>query len=217
MIKLVIFDIDGTLVDAYGAITKSLNYALKKMGYPPASRYRAQRTIGFGDRDFIDHFFKPEDAERALTLYRSHHAKALLRHSRVLRGVKQVLARLKRKGCRLAIVSNRPDPFCGILLDHLDLVKYFDMIVCARHRREIKPSPVMLDRVMRKLRARPDETIFVGDMVVDVEAGRSAGIRTIAITGGSSSKRELIRAKPFKIIYDVKSLTTLFESAKVTF
>lgn len=215
MIKLVIFDIDGTLVDAYGAIAKSLDYTMRRLGYPAVSMRRVKRAVGLGDREFIRNFFGKRDIERAVVLYRGHHARTLLKHSRVLRGAKTVLRALKRKGCRLAIVSNRPDPFCGILLDHLDLAGYFDMILCARHRREIKPSPVMLRRVMRRLKAKPYETIYVGDMVVDVKAGRNAGIRTIAVTGGSSSRRELIKTRPFKVISDIKYLTTLLDNGKL--
>jgi phosphoglycolate phosphatase len=215
MIKLVIFDIDGTLVDAYGAIRKSLNFTMRKLGYPDVSMRRVKRAVGLGDREFIRNFFGKRDIEKAVGLYRSHHAKSLLSHSYVLRGARRILEALKKNGCHLAIVSNRPDPFCSMLLDHLDLAGYFDMILCARHRREIKPSPVMLRRVMRNLRAKPGETIYVGDMVVDVKAGRNAGVRTIAVTGGSSSRRELIRARPFKVISDIKGLTAALRDVNI--
>jgi phosphoglycolate phosphatase len=214
MIKLVIFDIDGTLVDAYGAIAKSLNHALKKLGYPPVSVYRARRAVGFGDVEFIRRFFREGDVREAVEIYRRHHAMSLLRHSRVLRSTKRVLRLLKSRGCRLAIVSNRPDPFCGILLDHLDLEKYFDMILCARDKEEIKPSPKMLLRTMRRLGAKKSETLYVGDMTVDVKAGRNAGIKTVAIVGGSSSRAELERERPSKIIRDLKALPAILRLKK---
>jgi len=80
MFKLIIFDIDGTIVDAYTAIEKSLNYVLKKLGYPKAKMSVVRRAVGHGDKNFIEYFVEKKDAGEGLKLYRAHHEKALLRY-----------------------------------------------------------------------------------------------------------------------------------------
>jgi len=201
MTKLIIFDIDGTIVDAYEAIKRSLNHTLIRMGYPCCiSASSVRRAIGYGDRNFIERFFEEKDVDAALHIYREHHKMSLLKHSRVMPGVIKVLNLLKKSSLKLAVASNRPPRYSLILLRHLKLAGYFDMIVCARDEREIKPSPKILLKILKRLKIDKSQALYVGDMALDVEAGRNAGIRMIAVTGGSSSRPELKKARPFKII-----------------
>jgi phosphoglycolate phosphatase len=200
MTRLIIFDIDGTIVDAYGAIRNSLNYVNRKFGRKDIGMDTVKRLIGHGDKNFIETFFKGNDVKPALEIYRKHHEKALLTDSRVLPCARQVLSRLRKKGYKLAVASNRPKKFSLILLKRLGLIKYFDMVECAKNKRELKPRPALLIKTMRHLKAKRIETIYVGDMAIDVKAGRNAGIRTIAVLGGSSSRAQLRREKPYRII-----------------
>ena len=107
---------------------------------------------------------------------------------------------------KLAIASNRPARFSNILLRTLGLKQYFDVVICAENSNEIKPSPRILLKIIKKLKVDKDEVLYVGDMVIDVYAGRNAGLKTIAIPGGSSSRLELKRARPFKIISKLKEV-----------
>lgn len=206
MFKLVIFDIDGTIVDAYTAIEKSLNYALGKLGYPKASMRKVRTTVGHGDRLFIESHFSKKDVEEGLRLYHAHHQKALLRYSKVIPGAKQLLGGLKRKGYKLAIASNRSPKFSLILLKHLDLLKYFDVVEFAKNKKEIKPKPFLIPRILKKLGVKKEEALYVGDMTVDVDAGRNAGVKVVAVLGGSSSHSELKKAGPCGIIGKLSSL-----------
>jgi HAD superfamily hydrolase (TIGR01549 family) len=206
MIKLVIFDLDGTLVDAYTAIQKSLNFTLKKLGYHQVSLTTAKRAVGWGEVIFMKTFVKKEDIKEALKIYRSHHQLTLLRYSRVIPRAREILSLLKKRNYKLAIASNRPIKFTHILLKHLSLRKYFNLIVCAKGKSDIKPSPNLLLRVIKKLKVSPHSALYVGDMVIDVLAGKNAGIKTIAVLGGSSSRLQLRRIKPFRIITKLSDL-----------
>lgn len=206
MFRLVIFDIDGTIVDAYGAIEKSLNFTLRKLGYKKASMPVVRRAVGHGDRNFIEYFVKKKDAEKGLKLYRAHHEKALLRYSKVIPGARQLLRDLEKKGYKLAVASNRPPKYSMILLKHLDLLKYFDAVECARGRSEIKPKPFLIPRILRKLGVKKAEALYVGDMTVDVRAGHNAGVRVVAVLGGSSSHSELKEAGPCGIARKLSNL-----------
>lgn len=207
MIKLIIFDIDGTLVDAYEAIRESLNFTLRKMGYPEAGAVVVRRAVGHGDRNFMERFVAKEDVARSLELYRPHHEKALLEYSRVIPGARKLLRDLKKRGYKLAIASNRPPKFSKILLKHLGLLEYFDAVACAKDKTEIKPKPFLIPKILKKLRVGKDEALYVGDMTVDVHAGKNAGVRVIAVLGGSSSMTELKKTMPFKVIPGLADLT----------
>ena len=199
-ITLVIFDLDGTLVNAYTAIEKSINYTLKRVGYRKVSPARVRRSVGWGDVNFIRKFVDDDDAIRALRIYRRHHRRSLIRYSRLIPDTRKVLDALMRRGVALAIASNRPEKFTNILIDHLGIRRYFDVVRCGTNKDDIKPNPQLLLEVMRVLRAKKGQTLYVGDMVIDVQAAKNAGVKGIAVLGGSSSRAELQKARPYKII-----------------
>lgn len=209
MIKLIIFDLDGTLVDAYKAIERSLNFTLKKLSHGQTTLSLVRKAVGWGDENFIKTFVKDKDVKKALKIYRQHHKTALVKYARVIPKVKGILGFLKKKGYKLAIASNRPVKFTHILLRHLGLKKYFDLVVCAKDKSEIKPNPDILLKIIKRLKVATAEVLYVGDMTIDVYAGKNAGIKTIAVLGGSSSKPQLKKARPFKIIPKLSDLLNL--------
>ena len=208
-IKLIIFDLDGTLVDAYLAIIKSFNYAMQKMGYPKQAALAIRRAVGWGDENLLRPFVRKADLKSALKIYRQHHKTSLVKYSCLFPRVKKVLIYLKNKGYKLAVASNRPTESSWILIRHLGLRKYFDYVLCADKLRHIKPHPEILNKIMKKLSLKPYQTIYVGDMVIDAQAGRRAGIKTIIVPTGSSTKSEIKKQKPYRIIRGITDLLKL--------
>lgn len=205
-IKLVIFDLDGTLVDAYEAIIKSVHFTLSKMGYPEASRLRIRRAVGWGDKRLLGVFVKEKDIESALVIYRKHHRTSLRSSIKLLPYANEILQYLTKHGFKIAIASNRPTEFTGIILRRLALEKYFDYVLCADRLGRGKPDPEILLKIIKKLRVRPSEVVYVGDMAIDVKTAHRAKVRGIAVSGGSSTLREIKEARPFKIIKNLASL-----------
>ena len=113
------------------------------------------------------------------------------KYSVVIPNVKETLGILKKRNYKLAIASNRPEKFSRMLINHLGLRKYFAAVACANNKDEIKPHPRLLLKIIKKLGIKKNEVIYLGDMTIDVRAGKNAGIRTIAVVGGSSSRNEL--------------------------
>lgn len=206
-IKLVIFDLDGTLVNAYQAIAVSFNHTMHCLKYAIQKDKVIRRAVGFGDEFLLRPFVKRPDLKKALKIYRQHHKISLVRYSRLFPRVKELLWYLKIKGYKLAVASNRPTRFSRILLRHLKLTGYFDYVLCADKLRNRKPHPQILNRIMRKLSVKPKETVYVGDMTVDAQAGRRAKVITVMVTTGSSTKKELRNEKPSYIIPKVWDLT----------
>ncbi len=207
-IKLVIFDLDGTLIDAYAAIVSSLNYTLRELGYSPQGPGVIRRAVGRGDASLLRPFVRREDLKRGVFFYRRHHRGSLVEKSRLFPGVKSLLNYLKLKGYKLAVASNRPTEFSRILLRHLGLNKYFNYSLCADKLKRGKPDPEILKRIMRKFFIEPKQALYVGDMVIDARAGRRARVKTVIVTTGSSSREEVKKERPFRTI---KSISALFK------
>ncbi len=199
-IKLVIFDLDGTLIDAYSAIFSSFNYVMRKLGLKPKSPEVIRSAVGWGDMNLLKPYVPADELKTALLLYRRHHKSSLLEHSRLYPYVRKLLQRLKSKGCKLAVASNRPTRFSLILLRHLGIMKFFDYVLCADKLKHGKPDPEILDKIIRKFDFRKAQVLYVGDMVIDAQAGRRAGVKTVIVTGGSSKPAEIRKERPFKII-----------------
>jgi phosphoglycolate phosphatase len=207
-IRLVIFDLDGTLINAYPAIYRSFNYTIKQAGYAPQPEGVIRRAVGWGDANLLKPFVKPGDLERCLSVYRRHHRKSLVRYSRLIPQALRVLKFFKRRGCLLAVASNRPTAFSHILIRHLGLKEYFNMVLCADKLAQGKPHPQILKEIMRGLAVAPAQTLYVGDMQIDGQAGKRAHVRTILVEGGSSTRQELAREKPWRIIKKIGLLTS---------
>lgn len=207
---LFIFDVDGTLVDAYKAIEKSLNFALSQLGYAVVGMQKIKRSIGYGDKNFIRTFFRKNDIEKALSIYRKHHQTALLNFSKLKPNARKVLSSLKRKNKNLAVASNRPKHFTSILLDKLDIKKYFDQIVCADEIKSLKPNPKILKIILDNLAVNRSRAVYIGDMDVDLETARRANVDAVFAKGGSSTLSEVKKYRNKKVISDLGEILQLY-------
>jgi len=211
-IKIIIFDLDGTLVDAYRAVASSVNYSLGKMGYPSIDDGTIKRRVGWGDRNLIQSFVQEDEIDKILSIYRQHHAAALKSGTTFLPGAKELLDKLKNSDYLLAIASNRPTRFTQIVLKHLRIDDYFEHVLCADKVRNAKPAPDLLMQILEKFSLSPDEAIYVGDMAIDIETGHGAKVRTVAVVTGSSTQEEIVSLKPFRIIRNISEVADIVET-----
>lgn len=205
-IELVIFDLDGTLIDAYPAITESFNHTMKLLGLPRRPAAVIRRAVGRGDAGLLRPFVPKKALGRALAVYRKHHAGALRRRSRLLPGAAGMLEYLKKKGVVMAVASNRPARFSGILLEHLSLDRYFTQVLCADKIKKGKPDPLILRLLLRKLGIRRENALYIGDMGIDALTGLRAGVRTAIVLTGSAERKEVKPFSPWKITRSLNAL-----------
>lgn len=208
--KLVIFDLDGTLMDAYRAIEDSLNFTLKQLGYPLKNKDTIRRAVGRGDVYLLRLFINQKDLPRAIRIYRKRHAWSLKRYCRLMPQASSVLKILKKKKVLICVASNRPDRFSRIALKALRIEKFFDKVLCADKIRFRKPHPLILNKLIRHFRILKKDAVYCGDMVLDVETGKRAHIATVAIATGSNTYAELKKAKPTVLLKNLKDLTGFF-------
>jgi len=214
-IQLVVFDLDGTLVDAYEAVASSLNRALNKLNLPSVDDESIKRNVGWGERSLLGAFVSQENLDAALLIYREEHRKALSVSTKFMPGALELLSALKEKKYKLAIATNRPGWSTTIILKYLKIDHFFDYVLSADDIKAPKPSGEILLRVMEKLLTSAEDTLYVGDMTIDIETGNNAGVRTISVVTGSSTEQEIRDLKPFKIILNIVEVLDILEQKDI--
>ncbi|PIQ87139.1 MAG: hypothetical protein COV73_03760 [Candidatus Omnitrophica bacterium CG11_big_fil_rev_8_21_14_0_20_43_6] len=182
---------------------------MHRLGLKPRNISTVRRLVGWGDLNLLKPYVWPEDLKHALSLYRAHHKHSLLKYSRLYPYARSLLKQLKEKGYKLAVASNRPSRFSRILLKHLKINGFFDYVLCADQSKRGKPHPEMLNKIVKRFGLKKSQALYVGDMAIDAQAGRSAKINTVIVTSGSSSKAEIKKEQPFRVIPAISLLQGL--------
>jgi len=201
---LLIFDLDGTLIDSSRDIAWSANETLEAMGHGRMESARIISAIGWGVKMLLEQLMPGEGPERIalarekfLDIYGAH----LTVDTVVYPGVVETLDHFASTGKRMAVVSNKPEALSRRALDELGLGGYFAMVVGGDTLPERKPDPAPLRKVMEGLGCGPSATVMVGDSPVDCEAARSAGVPAIAVSYGFRPVYEL-EAAGFDAVVD---------------
>ncbi|MBI5633519.1 MAG: HAD-IA family hydrolase [Nitrospirae bacterium] len=195
MIKLIIFDLDGTLVDSSVDLTNALNYAIEPCGIEKLTAKQTKGLVGEGITKLIEDLLGPDRCDvHSLTLDRfmSYYSDHLVDFTVPYSGVVDTLKDLS--SFRKAVVSNKRESLSKAVLGDLGLLRYFDLVLGSDSVGEKKPSPKPLMKVMEALSCRPSDTVIVGDSNFDIEAGRAAGTLTCAVTYGYRDARLLKNA-----------------------
>jgi phosphoglycolate phosphatase len=195
VIKLLMFDLDGTLVNTAADITNALNYAIEPHGIEKLTVERTISMVGEGITRLVEKLLGEERKpimqdvlDRFLDYYSAH----LLDHSLPYPGVRETLERLA--AYKKAVISNKREGLSRRLLEELQLSYFFDAVLGSDSVDERKPSPKPLIHLMEIFAARPEEAVIIGDSQYDIQAGKAAGVRTIAATYGYRDKRFLTAA-----------------------
>lgn len=190
-----LFDLDGTLVDSLPDIAASVDHVRARFELPPLGPEAVRSMVGDGlvkllERALGDQF--PE-AEVALELYRQHHFDQCIDLVQPFPGVRESLASWQEAGHPLAVVTNKPTRFVHRMLEHMDLLRWFDAVVCGDTLPQKKPHPAPLHEALRLLGHESNGAVMVGDSANDLRAGRAAGLRTVAALYGYGEETELRR------------------------
>jgi len=208
-ICLLIFDLDGTLVDAYPAICQSFHYSMAKLGLPSVDDESIRRAVGWGERKLFEPFVPEDKLDEMSRIYREHHLKALESGVVLMPGAQEMLTQLKDSQYKLAVASNRPTRTSKAIIDTLQIAHFFDCVMCGDQINKFKPDPGILNHILNQLSLSTEQAFYIGDMAIDAEAGQRAGVKTIIVTTGSSSRKEIEEAKPYKIVDKISSVMTI--------
>lgn len=209
--RAVIFDLDGTLVDSYPAILESLNDTRLAFGLQPYDLATVRVMVGRGLENLMRQAVGEEKLKQGIALFRKSYDETHLRGTHLLPGVRQTLEELKARNVRMAVATNKPSDYSRNILKHLEVDSFFAECSGPDRAGRAKPDPAMLNGLMIALQARPMETLYVGDMVLDIETARNAGVKLALIATGGNTYEELEDAEPDFLFHDITGLLSLFE------
>jgi phosphoglycolate phosphatase len=191
MQKIVIFDMDGTLIDSKKDMTISVNYVREKNhNLPPLSEEFIVEAINRHKRNLAMLFYETQEYEaQDRELFEKHYKEQCIAHPYLYDGVQELLYRLKDAGVKLSVATNAPTLFAKRMLEHLQVAKLFDVIVGADSVKYSKPHPDMIEYILKyyKYEHKNDKAWMVGDNTKDIESALRAGIEAIFAAWGFSS------------------------------
>jgi phosphoglycolate phosphatase len=204
--KAVVFDFDGTLADSYAAIAASVNHVRHQRGIAELTVEEVKRYVGRGAEYLLTHTVPGGVLADDLACYKAHHPSVMLTLTEFLPGVAALLPALYRASKKLGLCSNKPRLFSQQLLQHLNVAVYFDVVLGPEDVPRPKPAPDMLLCAVERLKLPSAEVLYVGDMVVDVQTARSAGVRVWAVATGSQDRAQLEEAQPDRLLTDLSEM-----------
>jgi len=207
--RAVIFDLDGTLVDAYAAIHESIGIVLEAFGRPPITRDETRRMVGHGLEVLVAKAVGEENVAEGVRLFRERYERVGLESTRLLPGAELVTRSLFEKGIRLAIASNKPARFTRPLLESFGLSGRFGFVAGPDDGFPPKPAPQMVFMALATLSVPARDAVFVGDMPIDVATARAAELPIIALPSGSATRKELEACSPDAIVENLEELLPL--------
>lgn len=214
MYKAILFDLDGTLTESGEGITKSVQYALEKLGKPVPPLEELRVFVG---PPLMEQFMKyadldEEGARLAVKYYRERYSAVGIFENRPYPGVEEMLAELRAKGYSLAVASSKPERFVLQILEHFQLSDYFDEIVGSEMdgRRTSKMEVIEEALARLNLSEHREQVVMVGDKEHDVLGARACKIPCVAVSYGYGTKEELLEAKPLKIVDSAAQIADFF-------
>src|SRR5437762_10149710 len=181
---VLIFDLDGTLVDSKKDLTASVNYIRHQFDLPILTEGEIARFIGNGALMLIRRALGDQATEAnvqtALQMFLSYYRAHMLDSTRLYPGVRETLDRLK--DCKLAVLTNKPIHFSCAMLDGLGIYRHFTSVYGGNSFERKKPDPMGIYRILSDTNGQREATWMIGDSAVDVCTGKNAGVTTCGVT-----------------------------------
>lgn len=212
--RLVMFDLDGTLIDSVPDLAAAVDRMLLQMGRPPAGLEAVRHWVGNGaqvlvrralagglDHDAVDDALAEQGLALFMEAYGQSHDLTV-----IYPGVRDTLRWLRKRGVEMALITNKPERFVGPLLDQMKIGRYFRWIIGGDTLPQKKPDPAALLFVMKMAGVRPEQALFVGDSRSDVLAAKAAGVKCVGLTYGYNHGRPIDEESPSLVIDDMRAL-----------
>jgi phosphoglycolate phosphatase len=214
-ITLLIFDLDGTLVDSKLDLALSVNAMLAEMRCTQLPHEQIATYVGHGVSNLIRRALgdatTDESVERGLEFFLAYYRQHMLDNTVTYPGVREALEDLK--GWQLAVLTNKPVRFSQEILSGLDVVQYFAFVYGGNSFAQKKPDPVGVVKLMGDMNASPRQTLIIGDSDTDILTGRNAGVWTCGVTYGFGAN-SFEETPPDVLLDDLRELPPLLKGGR---
>ena len=192
--ELLVFDLDGTIIDSSEDIAWAANMTLGSLGRDAATLETVKENIGWGVKPLLERLMPdipPEAIDGARLRFLEYYGGHLAVSSYVYPGVRETIGHFRSSGKKMAVVTNKPVKLSEDLLGSLSLSAFFDLVVGGDSFPNRKPHPEPLLKTLEILKVDPGNSVFVGDSPTDSETGKNAGVFTIGVSYGFRPLEEL--------------------------
>lgn len=221
---LILFDLDGTLIETAPEIADAINDTLGHVDLPPVTQQQVNDWIGHGTRElliqalaFVRH--TSADTERHAegfpaieAVFGQHYQARCGTRSHLYPRVRETLEALRAAGVRLAVVTNKEGRYTQVVLDAHRMSPLFDRVISGDTLPVKKPDPAAIDDCLRRFGVARERALFVGDSSIDVATARNAGIAVWALPYGYNMGEPIEACGPDRVIPDLSALTTWLTS-----
>jgi phosphoglycolate phosphatase len=199
--RLVLFDLDGTLINSAPDIADAVDAALLQQNFPAVGERRVRRYIGSGVSSLIHKALTRSVEKKApvkehqavYQFFLDYYHTNVFKKSEIYPHAEELLRHLKKIGWIVACVTNKPSVFTTRVLAKAQLAKYFDCVLSADSPSDQKPRPALLLQAMARYKIPANDTLMVGDSINDIEAAVRAGVKSIAVNFGYNGGRDLLK------------------------
>ncbi len=202
--RLLIFDLDGTLIDSQRDLANSVNAARDHLGLEPIADRLIYSYVGNGAPVLIRRALGPgapqTDVDKALEFFLHYYHQHMLDYTTLYPGVRQALDRLLTAGHRLAVLTNKPWRISEAIVDGLGLKTHFQRVYGGNSFAEKKPHPIGIETLVNELNSPREATIMVGDSSVDIRTARNAKVMACGVTYGFQP--ETLKTDPPDLLID---------------
>jgi len=218
--ELVLFDLDGTLIDSLPDLAFSVDSMLERLGLPRHGKTHIRNWIGNGIERLVKRALtgdmhaepEPELFRKAMPVFQEIYEQNVCVLSRCYDGVRNSMDYLKENNYRTGCVTNKVERFTNILLQAHGIYEDFDIIIAGDTLAKKKPDPLQLLHAAEQFNIRPERSLMVGDSINDVKAARAAGFQILCVSYGYNLGRDIREANPDAVLDSLSELPRLLDA-----
>ena len=212
MIKGIIFDLDGTLLNTAEDLATASNRVMEDYGYPTYTTEEIMYKVGNGNRNLMLRCL-PEDKEyqtdEALELFKKHYADCYMEKTRPYEGMPELLEKLSERGVLLAVNTNKLNEYCENLIKKNFPGIHFVKILGNVPGIPRKPDPAGVALILKEMNLSGEEVLYIGDSDVDIRTAGNAGVRSVWVSWGFRKLEDVLSAGPDALIDKPEELLDL--------
>ncbi len=216
MVQIVIFDLDGTLLDTVGDLAESCNEVLNRRGLPTYDIDTYRGFVGNGvlrlvERAIPEELRTPELIAEVRSEFVAYYSANIDKHTHPYEGIRLLLRELQYREIAIAVASNKFQEGTRKLIKSLFPEIRFAAVLGQRENIPLKPSPTIIREILQITSYTPDKAIFIGDSAIDILTAKAAGIRSVGVTWGFRPQEELVESGADHIINSTKEIIGLLD------